>query len=208
MEVKCNSCGLTSELTEESYRCKKYRKSQKCKKCDNAHLYLMVGEVVNNLEIISYGKPTKYTDHNVFVLKCCDCENRFQCRAHKMDKVRCSKCHRNNQMLGDSRSKRTVNSLVSVARGNAKSRGLHFNITEEDVINLLNIQDGKCALSGVPITIECDLSIDRIDSLVGYEITNIQLVHKVINVIKNSLTQKDFIDWCQKVAKYNSIITF
>lgn len=47
------------------------------------------------------------------------------------------------------------------------------------------------------------MSIDRINSDIGYEEGNIQWVDKRINMMKGSLSNKEFIELCTKVAKYN-----
>jgi len=65
----------------------------------------------------------------------------------------------------------------------------HGNITYDYLIDLLNKQNGKCALSGVQMTYHLNdlssISIDRIDSNIGYEKGNVQLVCKFINLGKN-----------------------
>ena len=70
-------------------------------------------------------------------------------------------------------------------------------------------QGHKCALSGMSIEPDISktlnqqmMSIDRIDSYKGYEPDNIQLVDKRINMMKGSLTDKEFIDLCVNVALY------
>lgn len=44
-------------------------------------------------------------------------------------------------------------------------------------------------------------SIDRIDSDVGYVLSNIQLVTKEINVMKSDMSHSHFIALCKLVAK-------
>lgn len=48
-----------------------------------------------------------------------------------------------------------------------------------------------------------DMSIDRIDSNIGYEEGNIQWVDKRINMMKGSLSNEEFVELCTKVAEYN-----
>lgn len=88
----------------------------------------------------------------------------------------------------------------------AEKRGHSFNITKEYMWNMFIAQDRKCALSGIPIQfmdkaniIEQTASIDRIDSTVGYEVGNVQWVHKDINKMKNTLDEEYFIYLCSKV---------
>lgn len=94
-----------------------------------------------------------------------------------------------------------------------KNRGrrnpLTFNIDCQDIINLYESQNHKCALSGIMIEPDINkqlhhqnISIDRIDSFKGYEKDNIQLVDKRINMMKGSLSDDEFIDLCVNVALY------
>lgn len=77
-------------------------------------------------------------------------------------------------------------------------------ITIEDVYNIWIKQDKKCALSGIDISFEknengISASIDRIDSKKEYEIDNVQLVHKDVNLMKNRFNQNYFIEICEKI---------
>jgi len=82
-----------------------------------------------------------------------------------------------------------------------------WNIDIEDVADMYDEQNAKCALTGWPIkfpevghpqTSLC--SIDRIDSSKGYSKDNIQLVHKDVNMMKQSFSQEQFIKVCKSVA--------
>jgi len=68
-------------------------------------------------------------------------------------------------------------------------------------------QEGKCALSGMPLTFgntatTNSASLDRIDSDKGYEPGNVQWVHKHVNLMKNVYSQKYFIDICHKISEF------
>lgn len=88
----------------------------------------------------------------------------------------------------------------------AKIRRIDFDLRIEDIWNKFIFQNRKCALSGLPITFgesnyeNRTASLDRIDSLKGYTIDNVQWVHKYINWMKNNHSQAFFIDLCAKVA--------
>jgi hypothetical protein len=87
----------------------------------------------------------------------------------------------------------------------AELRGLVFDITIEDVWFMYTSQDGRCALSGVPIgwsdvgSIHT-ASIDRIDSSKGYLKDNVQLLHKDVNFMKQQFSQEYFIEICKAVV--------
>ena len=92
----------------------------------------------------------------------------------------------------------------------AKARGLEFNLTDEHIWSVFTKQNGKCAYTGVDLNFskkgyktQSTASIDRIDNSKGYIIGNIQWVHTVINRIKWSMEEYDFINWCKLVA-YNN----
>jgi len=86
-------------------------------------------------------------------------------------------------------------------------RNLNFDISIEDMWSLFQKQNGKCALSGVDITLgspnKQTASIDRIDSNTGYCIDNVQWVHKKLNICKQSVPNDEFINWCKLIADYH-----
>jgi len=74
----------------------------------------------------------------------------------------------------------------------------------KDVYDLWIKQDKKCALSGLEIDFikrknGISASIDRIDSDQEYNIENIQLVHKDVNLMKNHFSQEYFFNICEKI---------
>lgn len=76
------------------------------------------------------------------------------------------------------------------------------SITIGDAYNKLEAQGFKCALTGIPLewSEESGMSIDRVNSNIGYELDNIQIVHKDVNIMKNHFDQDYFIAMCKKVA--------
>lgn len=80
----------------------------------------------------------------------------------------------------------------------------------EYVLNLLEKQDYKCALSGVELTciynkgyVSTNLSIDRIDPNGPYIEENIQLVCRIVNTMKLNTTDSSLIWWCKKIVEHN-----
>ena len=94
---------------------------------------------------------------------------------------------------------------------NAAYRELNFNITIEQAWDLYVKQNGKCAISGVPIIIFPDsnqekkqtASPDRINSDLGYTLENFQWVHKRVNRLKNILLDDELLFWCRTITKNN-----
>lgn len=92
---------------------------------------------------------------------------------------------------------------------NAGDRNLQFTVTIEYLNNLLIKQNHKCILSGLPIKVgetkaeETTASLDRIDSSKGYIKGNVQWVHKTVNLMKQSLSDTDFISLCEMIVNNN-----
>lgn len=96
----------------------------------------------------------------------------------------------------------------AIQRG-ARSRGLEFSITMEQMWDLFIKQNRQCALTGEQLSFErCKkqdtqtASLDRIDSKKGYTIDNVQWVHRDINNMKWALPQSRFIELCRKVTNH------
>lgn len=94
--------------------------------------------------------------------------------------------------------------------GNAKKRKKEFTITIQDIKDCYIKQKGLCAYSKIPIDLpknflriydKAILSIDRIDSSIGYIPGNIQLVTKTVNMMKQELSHDEFIRMCTLIAK-------
>jgi hypothetical protein len=91
----------------------------------------------------------------------------------------------------------------------AKTRDIIFDITPKDMWDKFVSQEGKCIISGVSIflnkTVSSDrtASLDRIDSNVGYVLSNIQWVHKLVNTMKWNISCDQFIEWCKIIAQNN-----
>ena len=101
----------------------------------------------------------------------------------------------------------------SIVQG-AKKRDINLNITIEDAWKLFLAQNKKCALSNLPLEMHIPsstgetrkhaswtASLDRIDSTKGYEIGNVQWVHKDIQQLKWNFSEQHFISLCKAVVQ-------
>lgn len=103
----------------------------------------------------------------------------------------------------------TINALPT-RRHRGRRPPLTFNVSLEYLNNLFENQNHKCALSGMSIEPDLvtpvskqNMSIDRIDSNIGYEEGNVQWVDKRINMMKGTLSNEEFIELCTMVAEHN-----
>ena len=85
---------------------------------------------------------------------------------------------------------------------------LEGDLTIQQAWHLFESQNRKCALTGLPLQISTrshlnSASIDRIDSSIGYTLSNVQWVHKHVNFMKGSYSQEYFIQMCKLIADHN-----
>lgn len=94
--------------------------------------------------------------------------------------------------------------FLSSSLGKGKERK---ELTLDYLMSLYENQDGKCAITGFVMTYEAgkgrvptNISIDRIDSTIGYVEGNIQLACIQANKMKMELTTEQLTHWCEAVV--------
>jgi len=112
--------------------------------------------------------------------------------------------------------------LVNAFRTGARSRNLEWTISADDMARQFELQKGRCALSGVPLSLPArdytrddgcgihyqgNASLDRIDSTQGYTADNIQWLEKAVNLMKRDFTEQDFVSLCRLAAERKPVIT-
>jgi hypothetical protein len=146
----------------------------------------------------------------------CDCGVEKDVRGFHLTKgysTQCRNCA--DKSSSEKRKKRFDTDKISLSFWNrnvvygAKKRSLVIEITMDEAYEVFLKQNGKCALSGLPLQfpsckkdINCTASLDRIDSSKGYIKGNFQWVHKDINVMKNNHTQEYFLKLCKMITEY------
>jgi len=94
---------------------------------------------------------------------------------------------------------------------NAKKRNIPFDITVEEAWKIYESQNGRCALTNLPIYFwktsknvdkHSTASLDRIDNTKGYVTNNVHWVHKKVNQIKMDMSLDDFITICRLVVDH------
>lgn len=92
----------------------------------------------------------------------------------------------------------------------AENRDLEFKVTPQYAWRIYLRQKRRCALTGMEIGFGnsysklLSASLDRKDSAKGYIKRNIQWVHKTVNLMKRSMSDAEFIEWCRRVERYAS----
>lgn len=105
------------------------------------------------------------------------------------------------------RSSSPKNFIAGILNHAAKRKQhLGFDIDIVYLLGLYEKQHGLCALSRIPMTytagagrVGTNVSIDRIDSAVGYVRGNVQFVCDVVNRMKQDLSEVQLLQWCQHI---------
>lgn len=169
---------------------------------------------------INFGKLTpiqlldERKNNNRYWLCKCECGNIKEIRAAHLLKGYSKSCgcswHNKNKNNFNWKGYEDIpmDFFNSIKRG-AESRNIEFNITIEYLWEVFIKQNKQCALSGVNLYFsdirknknkKRTVSVDRINSSVGYIEGNIQWVHKTVNIMKNKLSNEEFIDFCKKIS--------
>jgi hypothetical protein len=115
---------------------------------------------------------------------------------------------------GNKRSRAKQNSTIEGrakvflqnAKKSATKRQQVFALTIDDIVRCWKDQNGVCAYSGREMTLTAGelttVSIERIDSAVGYTPENTILVCQAINRMKSDFGFEDFYNLCRDVANF------
>lgn len=190
---------------------------------------MSIGDKFSKWEIISTDLH-RNNNGQIFVLCRCECGKEKLVQRSRLFKglsLMCKSCAPKfyRQGLGKGKHKgvglipRTFYDKIkrNSIMGTRASRQMDFDVTIEQLWELYQRQDGKCALSGIQLKLNEEkvpvrnksystyvtASVDRINSNDGYTINNIQWVHKRVNLMKNAMTDEQFIYLCNLVANHN-----
>ena len=142
----------------------------------------------------------------------CKCGKNAWCTKQELESGKRNRCDQCGKMkrFGERVDNISINFFHNYKR-NAKSRGIDFDITLEYVASLYKEQEGKCAISGMPIDIKGapwkgqNGSLDRIDPSKGYVEGNVQWVHKIVNEMKWDLQSEEFFSIVKEIYEYNKL---
>lgn len=91
--------------------------------------------------------------------------------------------------------------LSRLIRG-AKNRNIEFNLDIYFLSKKYKEQNGLCYYTNLPINFDDgSASLERIDSNIGYEESNVVWVHKNVNIMKRDLSYEEFYNVCRLVVK-------
>lgn len=166
----------------------------------------------------------KDNDGNIFCYKCMEYKepNEFDISSQESDIFyrdgrdrRCKKCksiafrRRLNERAKNNTIERTLNERFLGLRDRNKRLNSELDFGFNYLIELWNYQEGKCAISKIPMTyvtrngrVFTNVSIDRINPNIGYKIGNIQLVCMAVNQMKSDMTMDELYYFCENILKH------
>ena len=125
--------------------------------------------------------------------------------------TQCVQCGHQNQII---KGRKLPNLFWRNIQYNAFKRNIKFDLTIDQIVDMLKNQKHQCAISGLPIEFaksesqhlkgKTTVSIDRINPNGCYETSNIQLVHKTINYMKHILQNEEFVQMCECVVNFQN----
>ena len=145
--------------------------------------------------------------------KCTDCKQKLPAEAFPAQSKKCSTCRYTARRKVASATPqnfltRSFGQLKHARMKKEKSKK-GWEITLEDVLELWELQKGRCALTGLFMTFHKDgsgrrdlnVSIDRIDPDVEYLVTNIQLVCLRVNTMKHTMKEDELYWWAKNIVE-------
>lgn len=76
--------------------------------------------------------------------------------------------------------------------------------TAKRIRRLVELQGFKCSMTGLPLVPE-DANLDHIVPIAAggdHVMSNVQIVHKIVNQMKSTLPSDTFVDWCRKIVAF------
>lgn len=178
-----------------------------------------VNDIVNKqfgkLTVVRFSKQERYRNRFNYFYECkCECGNiktvsRISLITFHTNSCGCLHSKHGNENKGWRGCGEISGAMWSDIKIKAKDRNLSFTISIEEAWQLFLNQNRKCALTGQELKFDSinrstknkTASLDRIDNKKGYEIENIQWVHKDINWMKGQFDSDRFIELCKLVSE-------
>lgn len=196
-------CGNKTNLA-----CCNIIRATKCKACSKKERKrkYVIGQKINDFTIVGFEKRK---DNRSLLKTQCKCGSITVQSSSSLKKTVCCRTCFNNIKGVQHHAYRGKDFLsgtyfASIKAG-ARNRGLEFNISIDEIHDLIISQKHLCAISKLPISEkDSTASLDRIDSSLGYITGNVQWVHKDVNKMKWDFNQSYFIELCKKIGDANA----
>lgn len=204
----CNCCGINLPRTRQNFRRTVNKETGKeeyhliCKNCEDEKEYNKHWDG-DKLKCLICGEskfPDEFDKHSYYAI-----------RGHRDG--RCKECKRKQNLearanySNDRKLYTVLQARVLNAKERAKRKNIPCTITKEFIMDLWKKQEGKCAISKIPMTCELDqgriftnASIDQIQQGRGYTEDNVQLICMAVNQLKSDWDMDTVLYICNQVV--------
>lgn len=165
----------------------------------------LTGQKFGIISVTSFSHKEERNGSLFYYWNCIDdegYENIIEGRTIKSGSAKTCRKRRDRSKLWKGYGEISASNFLNI-KNSAKKRGIEFNVSIKQIWDKFLEQNRKCALSGQTIYFpttsrkrDGTASLDRINSNMGYVPSNIQWVHKQINISKNKLSDTEFIILC------------
>lgn len=203
----CECCGKELEYITKNFRKYSYNKG-------NGNLHSICRECEDNKKREKEWKDGKLLCHKCgkyLPIENFQTHKHYEYRDHR--EARCRDC-KTKQMKkarafydDKERLRKILRMRFYAARDRANKKNLPFEITTEFLLDLWEKQDGKCAITNLPMTyindngrIYTNVSIDQKEPNKGYTFENTQLVCMAVNQLKSDLSMNEMLLICEAVV--------
>lgn len=179
----------------------------------------LVGLCVGELRILHVTRSKT----NRLLYRCiCSCGTPLLIRPSEFNtckpQLRCNECQKKHMQKTMGKGSKDIHGrYLSRIKNRARRDNISCSLTIEDLQLQWDKQKGICSLSGIELTTyktgkqrtqkNChNASVDRVDSKKGYEVGNIEWIHKKLQEMKLDKDKKEFIRDCKEVAEYASSV--
>ena len=125
---------------------------------------------------------------------------------HSWCKECCKKGNETSRQKLNSTIEGRARAFLRNAKNSAVKRNQEFSITIDDIVDCWNSQWAVCAYTGRNMTLEIGklntVSIERINSKIGYTKENTILVCQAVNRMKTDFSYEEFYELCKDVAQF------
>lgn len=101
-----------------------------------------------------------------------------------------------------------ISTFLLSCKTSAKKRGQEFSLTRNDFLQMWDAQGGLCVYTGMQMELQpntlLSVSVERVDSSIGYTASNTVLCCNVVNRMKSNLDGQTFFDMCKAVTLWMS----
>jgi hypothetical protein len=163
-----------------------------------------VGERLGNKMLTGYVGRNKFGHHLwMWESDCCGVEQGPSSISHLRRSEHCYECSRLRENNPRWRGHEGLTGVfLRRCQYDAERRGLLWEVAPEYLWQLWLDQAGRCAYTGLELTLDLDASLDRRDNTFGYVEGNVQWVHRDVNRMKTDFQENYFLSLCEKVATY------